>query len=128
MSGLTIKELQQHNRQQPIQREDPNNEQIDIDELARDISENLNDKEYFEDDKLDGGDDDGLTLKVPYNLKGPLFLLIIYFIMSQSSVRQLFGKYISYLNPDENGIVSQLGIIIYGLIMVGIYMVINKFL
>lgn len=136
MSGSSIKDLQQqhhHNHQQEQQHsnhqtEDPNNEHIDIDELARDISENLNDKEYFEDDNFDGGNDDGLTLKVPYNLKGPLFLLIIYFIMSQGSVRQLFGKYISYLNPDENGIVSQLGIIIYGIIMVGIYMVINKFL
>lgn len=115
MSGSTIRDL--HDKED-------NNEQIDIDELARDISDNLNEKEMFEENNIE---DDGLTLKVPYNLKGPLFLLIIYFIMSQAPVRQLFGKYIPYLNPDSDGIVSQIGIIIYGIILVGIYMAINKF-
>lgn len=118
----------QHNHEN---RSPKNNEQIDIDELARDISDNLNGKESFEQENENEDiekEKENLTFSIPYNLKDPLILLIIYFILSQSSVRQLFGKYISFINPDEEGIVSQLGVIIYGIIFVMIFMVIKKFL
>lgn len=112
-----------HEKQEKVKQ----NEQIDIDELARDISDNLNEKEDFDSEEKDA-EKDNLTLSVPYNLKYPLLLLIIYFILSQASIRQLFGKYIPYINPDEEGVVSQLGVIIYGVILVGLFMVIKKFL
>jgi hypothetical protein len=130
----------QHNQQNPHtqhaqhnheNRSSKNNEQIDIDELARDISDNLNGKESFEQENENEDieiEKENLTFSIPYNLKDPLILLIIYFILSQSSVRQLFGKYISFINPNEEGIVSQLGVIIYGIIFIMIFMVIKKFL
>jgi hypothetical protein len=116
---------QQQYTQQQMQ-QDQNNEHIDLDQLAKDISENLNDKKYVDEDTEE--DKDGLVLKVPYNLKDPLILFAIYFILSQASVRQLFGKYISYINPDVEGIVSQMGVIIYGIIMVVLFMITKKFL
>lgn len=113
----------QHNPQQ-MQK---HNEQIDIDELARDISENLNDKEPFA-QETDDDNKESLTFSIPHDWKDPLILLIIYVILSQASVRQLFGKYISFINPNEEGIVSQSGIIIYGIILIALYMIIKKFL
>jgi hypothetical protein len=116
---------QQHHHSHDKQQKQ--NEQIDIDELARDISDNLNEKETF-DEEVDSAEKDGLTLSIPHNFKDPLILLVIYFILSQASVRQLFGKYITYINPNEEGIVSQAGIIIYGIILVVLFMIIKKFL
>ncbi len=123
---------QQHQYQQrqlQLDEKDNPNEQFDIEELAKDISDNLNEKELFENEETEkDSEEDKLTLSIPNNLKDPLLLLIIYMILSQSSVRQLFGKYITYINPDQEGIVSTIGVLIYGIIMVGIFMLIKKLL
>jgi hypothetical protein len=125
---------QQYHQQMEQQQEkhqqnevDNQKEHFDIDELAKDISNNLNEKELF-DGETEDKEDDNFTLSIPSNLKDPLLLLIIFVILSQSSVRQLFGKYISYINPDEEGVVSLMGIVIYGIILVAIYMLIKKLL
>ncbi len=122
---------QQHQYQQRQLQQDKGdqNEQFDIEDLAKDISDNLNEKELFENEDTEkDSEEDKLTLSIPNNLKDPLLLLIIYMILSQSSVRQLFGKYITLINPDQEGIVSTVGVLIYGLIMVGMFMLIKKLL
>ena len=55
--------------------------------------------------------------KIPQFLKEPLLLLTLYVILSLSFVKNFFGKYIQFINPNENGDVSILGIIIYGTIL-----------
>lgn len=49
--------------------------------------------------------------------KEPLLIVVIYLILSQEFVRNNIGKYITYINPDENGNVSNIGFCIYGLIL-----------
>lgn len=121
------KQYQQQLYQQQQEEIDNQKEHFDIDELAKDISDNLNDKEPFETDSEEK-DDENFTLSIPNNFKDPLLLLTVFVILSQSSVRQLFGKYIPYINPDEEGVVSIIGIVIYGIILVAIYMLIKKLL
>jgi hypothetical protein len=120
-----MEQQQQHHEQHHEQ--DIQKEPFDIDELAKDINDNLNEKEEFDTDSEEK-DSDNFTLSIPNNFKDPLLLLIIFVILSQSSVRQLFGKYITFINPDEEGVVSLMGIVIYGVILVTIYMLIKKLL
>jgi len=61
--------------------------------------------------------------KVPKLLKEPLILLLIYIILSLHFVREFFGKYIKYINPNDEGNVSFLGIVIYGIILVLLFIV-----
>ncbi len=127
----TIQDLQNKNgmkqEQIPIANNNNTKPDVDIDELARDISESLNDKnKIIEDNNNDNIDDD--KLEMTKTIKEMLLLLAIYFIMSQAIMRQFFASYIVFLNPNQDGVVSQAGILIYGVIMICIFIGIKKFL
>ncbi len=47
--------------------------------------------------------------------------------MSQNFFKKMIGKYITQINPNEEGIVSFTGIAVYGLVMVVLFTLI-KFL
>ena len=49
----------------------------------------------------------------------------IYFIFSLGFVKKTIGSYIKYINPDVDGNVSFIGIIIYGLIL-GIIFILTR--
>jgi len=55
-----------------------------------------------------------------------LLLLTLYVVMSQPFVVGFASGYITQLNPDEEGGISMMGIIIYGLIMTIMFFVIRK--
>lgn len=57
-----------------------------------------------------------------------LLLLTLYVIMSQPFVISYASKYITQLTPDENNTVSMTGIIIYGSLLVVLFMVTRKFI
>lgn len=127
----TIQDLQNKNgmkqEQIPIANNNTNKPEVDIDELARDISESLNDKnKIIEDNNIN--DDDNDKLEMTKTIKEMLLLLAIYFIMSQAIMRQFFASYIVFLNPNQDGVVSQAGILVYGVIMICIFIGIKKFL
>ena len=53
-------------------------------------------------------------------------ICILYVIVSQSFVRSLFGKYISYMRPSNNGNLTLIGLIINGLIMGILFVIFQK--
>jgi len=55
-----------------------------------------------------------------------LLLLTLYVIMSQPFVMGFASSYIHQLNPNEEGTISMTGIIIYGLILIVMFMVVRK--
>jgi hypothetical protein len=57
-----------------------------------------------------------------------LLLLTLYVILSQPFVVSFASGYIYQLNPNEDGVISLTGIIIYGLILTVMFMVIRKVL
>jgi len=73
-------------------------------------------------------DDDKKTVKVetkskfkfPFNIpefiRDPLLIWIIFILLSQNFIKQLIGKYVKQINPNEEGVVSFFGVVIYGLI------------
>lgn len=64
--------------------------------------------------------------KIPEFLKEPLLILVIYIVFSLPFIRQAIGNNIKYINPSEEGEVPFIGIVIYGVIVVGTYMLIKK--
>ena len=54
--------------------------------------------------------------KIPEFIRDPLLIWIIFILLSQNFIKQLIGKYIKQINPNEEGVVSFIGVVIYGLI------------
>ena len=67
------------------------------------------------------------NFSIPEMVKDPILIWIIYMLMSQNFFKKLIGKYITQINPNEEGVVSFTGIAVYGLILVVLYTLI-KFL
>ena len=55
-----------------------------------------------------------------------LLLLTLYVIMSQPFVVSFASSYIHQLNPNEDGTVNMTGIIIYGMIMIVLFLIVRK--
>lgn len=125
--------------QQMLQNEQPHIPQMtqaDIDELARDISLNLP-EDTFANVSGTGGStssenanstkkENDNFVSLVYKLREPLIILIIYIIMSQPTVREVAGKYIKYIRPDDEGKVSFAGVLIYGIILATLFMLVKN--
>lgn len=122
-TNLTKFPMMNKTNQRPIS--NPN-----IEEITRDINEGMNMDFSTDNDFIDSiiPDQKGLSEMIPKCMWDPLLVLVIYIILSQSAVRNFFGKYISQLNADYEGNVSFSGILIYGIILVVIYAIVKKLL
>ncbi len=65
------------------------------------------------------------NLNIPEMLKDPVLIWLIYMLMSQNFFKNLVGKYISSINPNEEGVVTIKGVAMYGLILVALYTLIK---
>ena len=111
--------------QQKEQYEDFSQKQdFDIEELTRDINENIPDETFL---SVSETEEDNSTY-IPFGWKEPLLLLVIYLLLSQAIVRQTVGKYIPQLNPSADGTVSFVGVLIYGILLVTVYFISKKIL
>ena len=68
-----------------------------------------------------------LPFKIPEFIRDPLLIWIIFILLSQNFIKQLIGKYVKQINPNEEGVVSFMGVVIYGLIFAVLFGVL-KFL
>jgi hypothetical protein len=64
-------------------------------------------------------------IKVPEFFKDGILIWILYMLMSQNFFKKLIGKYLNSINPSEEGIVSNLGVAMYGLILVTLFTLIK---
>ena len=107
-----------------------------IELLAEDISKNLPEttelmsapdfeevptKETIDDQK-------SINKLIPIFLYEPIIIVVLYVFMSQSIVHTAIGRYITYIRPDENGNVSQIGILLYGIILSYFYYLVKTIL
>lgn len=109
-----------------------NSEMPDIEELARDINENLPEDNFASvsesGEEISHKHENRFISGIPKILREPLLILLIYIVMSQSVVRESLGKYFNQLNPDSEGKISFWGILIYGIIIAVIYAILKKFI
>ena len=64
---------------------------------------------------------------IPEMIKDPILIWLIYMLMSQNFFKRLIGKYLTQINPNEEGVVSFTGVAVYGLVLVVLFTLI-KFL
>ena len=57
-----------------------------------------------------------IPFKIPEFVRDPLLIWIIFILLSQNFIKQLIGKYVKQINPNEEGVVTFMGVVIYGLI------------
>ena len=110
----------------------PQRQEQDIEDLALDISNSLpsdtgnisvNDmREDFDDNKSGG-----YLSFIPEILREPLIILVLFILLSEAFVQENIGKYIPQVNPCE-GKVSRVGVVIYGIVLVILYMILKKLL
>ena len=106
----------------------------DIEDLVRNINDNISEEDIIktEDNAAEIKESDqsqsSSFLGIPGWLYEPLLLLAIYLLMSQAFVKDNIGKYIKQINPDADGQVSFVGVLIYGIILVVVFMVAKKYL
>ena len=109
----------------------------DMEDLAKDISKNLPNEPISEvvSENIDSSETEtetGIISKyfsfIPQVLIEPILLVLIFIILSQPVVKQNIGNYIKQINPDATGKVSQIGIVIYGIILAVLFSLTTKFL
>lgn len=115
--------INQEVMEEPIQNSKSKNEDFDIEELTKDINDNIQDDTFL---SLTEEDDNKDKSYIPFGWKEPLLLLFIYLLLSQSLVKQFIGKYIPQLNPGPDGTVGFLGVLIYGILLVVLYFASKK--
>ena len=62
---------------------------------------------------------------IPEMLKDPVLIWLIYMLMSQNFFKNFVGKYLTSINPNEEGVVTVTGVAMYGLILVALYTLIK---
>jgi hypothetical protein len=111
----------------------------DIEELVRDISDNLPDENVSTSDPIK---DKSLHKhqpnkvpntyfnNIPEGMRECILLLLLYMILSNGSVKLVIGKYIKQINPNpvEHDKVSTLGVFIYGILLVALFKIIKIYL
>ncbi len=126
-------QLPQVQMQQVVLPEETLTEEPDMEGLAIDISNSLPVNAFpvsvsdVPDDSTDVKSGGYLSF-IPDMLREPLLLLVLFVILSEGTVKDTISKYISQLNPDFNGRVSRVGVIIYGVILATLFVLGKKLL
>jgi hypothetical protein len=102
----------------------------DVEDLAKDLNDNLPDTFVSVSEVEEGAQNGrfGILSSIPEMFRDPLIILVLYIILSLPAVREGLGTYISQINPDVEGKVSFTGILIYGIILVALFMLVKRFL
>jgi hypothetical protein len=112
-----------------------NEERKKIKVLVKDINKSLDSyspsRSNLSDSEDESVSDDGDVKKENINLvrlKESIILICIYIFISQHFINRTIGKYISYINPREDGSVSIVGYLIYGVFISMLFMFFRKVL
>ena len=100
----------------------------DIEELAKDLNENLPEQIIMNDNAEESKDKFNITSYIPEGMKDPLIIVVLFVLLSQPVVRETIGTYIKQINPDVEGKVLLTGVIIYGIILATLYYIVKRFL
>ena len=57
-----------------------------------------------------------------------LIIFILFFLMSQDMIKDLFSQYFTSIQPDNNGVVGAKGVVIYGVILAVLFVIVKSFI
>jgi hypothetical protein len=115
-----------HPQQTQSEEEEPN-----IEDLAIDISNSLPANSFpeemaeIEDPEIEKS---GYLSFVPEMLREPLLILVLFILLSEGTIKDFISNYVDQLNPDNVGVVSRVGVVIYGLLLATLYVLAKKLL
>lgn len=124
-----VQSVSQNSESFMIQNLNPN-----ISKLVSDVNKSLEDfapsisKSESEESEEQIDNSNGLLSTIPNWIKEIILFVVIYFIFSMGFVKNYVGTYIKYINPDSEGNISFIGIIIYGTILISIFLIFKYFL
>lgn len=104
---------------------------LDMEELAKDINDNLPDDTFASVSESEDQSSSGslhLLSNIPSLFREPIVILLLYILLSQASVKDTIGTYIKQINPDVEGKVSFAGVLIYGVIFAALFALVKKFI
>jgi len=61
-------------------------------------------------------------------IKDMIIIFILFFLMSQDMIKDLFSQYFTSIQPDNNGVVGAKGVIIYGVILAVLFTIVKNFI
>ena len=61
-------------------------------------------------------------------VKDAVIIFVLFFLMSQDMIKDIFAQYFTSINPDEEGKVGAKGVIIYGVIFSVVFVIVKNFL
>ncbi len=123
----------------------------DIEDLARDISDNLPDDgarpmdrpmpnsnpspllQKQQEEELEAEEHFGkstlsnIMSPIPEKFREPLIIFLLFVLLSHPFVKNNLGKYIKQINPDDSGRVGLTGIVIYGVLLATLFYLVKKF-
>jgi len=67
------------------------------------------------------------TILKSEKIKDALIIFILFFILSQDMIKELFAQYFTSINPDETGKVGAKGVVVYGIIFAILFIIVKNF-
>jgi hypothetical protein len=61
-------------------------------------------------------------------VKDAIIIFVLFFLMSQDMIKDIFSQYFTSINPDDEGKVGVKGVIIYGVIFAVVFVIVKSFL
>lgn len=92
----------------------------------KELEENKNEDDTDEEEKSDYIAFYNIGKHLNKDTKELLLLVLIYCILSLGFIKKTVGGYISYINPDETGKYSYVGVIIYGFLLSILFISLRK--
>lgn len=122
-----IQQMQQQQlQQQQVQQYQPETEENELDDILNKINKEEIKKSKKKRKTNKNKCEDNKKL-VDYLKEGSL-LLVIYILMSNSSVKRFIKTKLPQINKDNSGKISLIGLVIYGSIMTSLFLVSRKYL
>ena len=56
-------------------------------------------------------------------IKDMVVIFVLFFLMSQEMIKDVFAQYFTSINPDNNGVVGAKGVVIYGIILAVLFVI-----
>lgn len=122
LPGTTIEQIKQRAKKNKLTSKIENK----IDKYETDSDSSSDEEEKPKKRKQKKIKKSSFNFSLPFWMHEPLIIFILYVVLSLDITRNMVGKYISILAPDEDGNIGIIGVMLYGIILCSVFMIVKK--
>lgn len=122
LAGTTIEQIKQRAKKNKL----TSNIENKIDKYETDSDSSSDEEEKPKKRKQKKTKKSSFNFSLPFWMHEPLIIFILYVVLSLDITRNMVGKYISILAPDEDGNIGIIGVMLYGIILCSVFIIIKK--